>query len=68
MYTRNPHFWEIMRDGRAGPDRVPHRWPELGAHSLAILADLGMSDAQIALYFKIPEDNVAALQRHYGLN
>lgn len=43
------------------------RRPSLSAQSLLVFADLGLSDLQIALYFKVSERRVASLRRYYGL-
>jgi hypothetical protein len=39
----------------------------LSGRSISILADLGMSDAQIARYFQVSQDRVISLRRYYGL-
>jgi len=39
----------------------------LQGKALSTLADLGMSDAQIARYFKVSQDRVVSLRRYYGL-
>ena len=41
--------------------------PPLGALSLRIMADLGLSDTQIARYFRVSEERVVSLKRYYGL-
>ena len=47
---------------------VARRRPSLSATSLAVLSDLGLSDLQIALYFRVSERRVASLRRYYGLS
>jgi hypothetical protein len=54
-------LWPVERDPAA------RRRPALGGKALSTLADLGMTDAQIARYFKVSQDRVVSLRRYYGL-
>ncbi|HUE45209.1 MAG TPA: hypothetical protein VMO81_03060 [Aestuariivirgaceae bacterium] len=35
--------------------------------SLAALKDLGLSDAQVASYYRVPQDEIAMLRAAYGI-
>jgi hypothetical protein len=59
--TWESHASDVVRDPTA------RRIPALSGRSLAVLADLGLSDAQIALYFRVAPDRVVSLRRYYGL-
>lgn len=61
-----PDVW-AMAAGSAPRDPDHHRRPILAARSLSIFLDLGMSEAQIARYFKVSEDRIASLRRYFGL-
>ena len=67
MHTASAHdFWSMRPIEDTLDPATPHL-PPLGVHSLRVLADLGLSDAQIARYFKVSESRVQSLRRYYGL-
>ena len=47
-------------------DAAPGAWP-VDRPSLAALKDLGLSDAQVASYFRVRQDEVAMLRTSYGI-
>jgi hypothetical protein len=47
-------------------DAAPGAWP-VDRPSLAALKDLGLSDAQVAGYFRVRLDEVAMLRTSYGI-
>jgi hypothetical protein len=47
-------------------DAAPGAWP-VDRPSLAALKDLGLSDAQVAGYFRVRQDEVAMLRTSYGI-
>ncbi len=62
-----PDVWAMAAADNAPRDPVNHHRPVLAARSLSILLDLGMSEAQIARYFKVSERRIASLRRYFGL-
>lgn len=65
--ARNPSGRDVMvdhsqQDASAGP--APKKWP-VKAPYLWALTDLGMSDAQIARYFKVPPTSVSNLRETF---
>jgi len=63
--ARNPSGRDVMvdhtqQDGSVGTS-VPKAWP-VKASYLRALTDLGMSDAQIARYFRVSSANVSRLR------
>jgi len=70
--TFDPHdsttdTWESHASDKVH-DPARMRRPPLTGQSISILADLGMSDAQIARYFHVSPDRVVSLRRYYGLD
>jgi len=47
-------------------EAVPGAWP-VDRPSLAALKDLGLSDAQVAGYFRVRQDEVAMLRTSYDI-
>jgi len=54
--------------GRHLSDQMPRGAISFGSRSLETFMDLGLSDRQIARYFRTSETQIVSLRHHYGLS
>jgi hypothetical protein len=59
----NPHHADAPSKS---PSEFYSAWP-IGSRELVTLLDLGMSDDQIAKYFRVEQQRVSALRAYYGI-